>query len=48
MEMQGKEINRIGKKEVEFDENGNWVKVVRYRNGEPFNMTFRTYKFYDN
>lgn len=45
---QGKKINRIGKREVEFDENGNWIKVVRYRDGEPRNMTFSTYKFYDD
>lgn len=45
---QGKEINRIGKREVEFDENGNWIKVVRYQDGEPLNMTYRTYEFYDN
>ena len=45
---QGKKINRTGKREVEFDENGNWIKVVRYRDGEPRNMTFRTYKFYED
>jgi hypothetical protein len=45
---QEKEINRIGKRDVEFDKNGNWIKVIRYRDGAPLNMTFRTYKFYYN
>lgn len=46
--LQGEKINRTGKREVEFDENGNWVKVVRYRDGKPRNITFRTYKFYED
>ena len=45
---QGKEINQISKRKGEFDENGNLIKLVRYQDGEPVNMTLRTYKFYEN
>jgi hypothetical protein len=33
-------------KYLEFDEKGNWTKVVLYENGEPVGMDVRTIKFY--
>lgn len=42
----GKEVNNVIKMEYEFDESGNWTKQIRYRNEEPQNITFRTFKFY--
>lgn len=42
----GKEVKNIIKKEYEFDENGNWTKLIRYRNDVPESITFRTFKFF--
>lgn len=42
----GKKVNNVLKKEYEFDENGNWTKLISYRNDEPESITFRTFKFY--
>ena len=39
-------INEKGKQIFEYDKNGNWIKLVRYRNNIPFNITERTFVYY--
>jgi hypothetical protein len=44
----GKEVDIKGLREPVYDDKGNLIKMIRYRNDEPLNITERTYKFYDN
>ena len=44
---QGNEINEAIRRDFEFDKNGNWIRQIRYKNNELFNITERTYVFFD-
>jgi hypothetical protein len=44
----GQEVDIKGLREPMYDVKGNLIKLIRYKNDEPLNITERTYKFYDN
>ena len=44
----GQEVDIKGRREPVYDAKGNLIKLIRYKNDEPLNITERTYKFYDN
>lgn len=44
--LNGQSVNINGKKMFEYDRNGNWTKLIRYRDEIPFNITERSYVYY--
>ena len=44
--LNGQDVDIKGKKVFDYDENGNWTKIVRYRDDIPFNITERSFVYY--